>query len=98
MLFCLKVSMVNLFLAVPYSTEKNERKGNCESFYKPSHEQVDRGETRIGEGCMHFSYSKFLSFSFWLLITLRLLLLEKKLLSFGSTVKTLLLISYICNC
>ena len=75
MLFCLKVSKVNLFPAVRYSTEKIERKGN-----KPSHVQVDRGETRIGEGCMQFSYSKFLSFSFWLLITLRLLLLEKKIL------------------
>lgn len=93
MLFCLKVSKVNLFPAVRYSTEKIERKGN-----KPSHVQVDRGETRIGEGCMQFSYSKFRSFSFWLLITLRLLLLEKKLLSFCSTVKTLLLINYICNC
>lgn len=92
MLFCVKVSKVNLFPAVPYLTEKIEKKGN-----KPLHVQVDRGETRIGEGCMHFSSSKFLSFSFWLLITLRLLLLEKKLLSFGSTVKTLLLINYICN-
>ena len=90
MLFCVKVSKVNLFPAVPYLTEKIEKKGN-----KPLHVQVDRGETRIGEGCMHFSSSKFLSFSFWLLITLRLLLLEKKLLSFGSTVKTLLLINII---
>ena len=97
-MFYLKVSKVNLFPAVPYLTEKIERKGNCKSFDKPSHVQVDRGETRIGEGCMHFSYSKFLSFSFWLLITLRLLLFEKKLLSFGPTAKTPLLINKICNC
>ena len=89
MLFCLKVSKVNLFPAVSYLTEKIERKGSCKSFYKPSQGQFDRGETRIGEGCMHFSYSKFHSFSFWLLITLRLFLLEKKLLSFGSMLKTL---------
>lgn len=97
MLFCCKVSKVNLFPAVPYLTTKIERKGNCANFYKPSHIQVDRGETRTGEGCVQFSYSKFPSFSFWLLITLRLLLLEKKLLSFGSTVKILLQVNYICS-
>ena len=41
MLFCLKVSKVNLFSAVSYLTEKIERKGSCKSFHKPSHGQFD---------------------------------------------------------
>ena len=67
MLFCVKVSKVNLFPYVPCLTEKIERKGNCKSFDRPSNVQVDRRETRIGGG-LHAFFIFQVSFLFFLAI------------------------------